>query len=237
MLTVTSVADNAAVPTGFTVTVSGSGGAALTILTCHADTPFAGVQFQSVGSITGDGSLAVLCPPGFYFVTAMSSTAIATPVVGIVTDQLEAVGVRVQEFIASRLALIGLAGIGPNILTHFLPDSTEMRFPCAVVHWDGTTESEESGLNSLDYIAYPIRLDFYDTGFKGTQHDLRKMFMMWRQQVGRGFRHQPNGAVPELAWCDVQFGAAVNAAEAASGIYLGSLVIRAVCREPRGLGA
>ena len=237
MLTVTSVADNAGVPTGFTATVTGSGGAVVTFYTCHADTPFAGNQFQSVGSITGDGSLAVMCPPGFYFVTAITSTAAAVPVVGIVTDQLEAVGVRVQEFIVSRLKLIGLAGIGANILTHFLPDSTEMKFPCAVVHWDGTTESEDTGLNALDYIAYPIKVDIYDTGFKGTQHDLRNQFVIYRQQIGRAFRHQPNGSVPELAWCDVQFGAVVNAAEATQGIYLGSLVIRAMCREPRGLGA
>ena len=238
MLTVSSVVDNANVPTGFTVTVSGSGGAVVTILTCHADTPFAGVQFQSVGTLTGDGSLAVQCPAGFYFVTAMTSTAIATPVVVAVTNQLEAVGVRVQAAIAARLTLIGMAGIGANVLTQFLPDASEMKYPCAVVHWAGTVESEDSGLNQLDYIAIPIRVDFYDTAFKGSMHEIRNLYLLWREQTGKALRHQPLPGVPESAWCDEQFGAAVDlGAERDNGSYIGSLVIRAVCREPRGIGS
>lgn len=232
------VTDRAALPTGFTAEVTGSAGGAVSLWIAAADEPFAGITFAQCGARTGDGVLSIEYPPGFVFVTARSGSTCTVPRPLAITDGQDCCGVRVQAAIAARLRLLNLDGIGMNVHEQFIPDATELRYPCANAHWVGTVESEESGLNGMDYIAYPIQVDFYDLPFKGSEHEIRKKYLGWREQTGQAFRHQRLAGVPESAWCEVQFRAAVDVPAATqAGQYLGSMTIKAVCRLARGLGA
>lgn len=236
-LTLTNVADLAAVPTGFTAVVAGTGGAAVTIMAAPADRPFSGISFQPVGGRTGDGSVSLAVPAGFYFVIAKIPTDCTVAEAVRVTDGQDVVGVRCQDAVSARLRLLDLEEIGRNVYDQFLPDGSELRYPCAVVHWDESAEAEEVGLNGLDYLVYPIQVHLYDSNFKKTVHDRRKVYLRWRHHVGTAFRHQRLAGVPESAYCDVAFGRAMEPAAEQAAFYCGTLVVRATCRIPRGLGA
>jgi hypothetical protein len=230
--------DRGTLPTGFTAEVTGSAGGAVSLWIAAADEPFSGITFGQCGARTGDGSLSVEYPPGFVFVTVRSGADCTVPRPLAITDGQDCCGVRVQAAIAARLKLLNLDGIGMNIHEQFIPEASELRYPCGNVHWVGAIETEETGLNALDYIVYPVQVDFYDLPFKATQHEMRKRYLNWREQAGQAFRHQRLAGVPESAWCDVQFRAAVDPAAAnEAGQYIGSLTVRAVCRLTRGLGA
>lgn len=232
-----TVRDHGGLPAGFTAAVAGSGGAAVSILTAPADEPFAGIVWEAVGSRLGDGDVACLMPKGFYFVAAKTAGECAVPTAFAVTDGEDSLPVRCQAAVAARLKLATLPGIGNRIHEQLMPDGTELRYPCAVTHWVRSVATEESGLNGLDYLVWPVQVDFYDVN-PPTVHTGRNRFFGWLDAAGKAFRHQRLAGVSESAWCDVRFGALVDpkAAEEA-GYYLGSLTVAVTCRETRGVGS
>lgn len=232
-----TVTDNTALPTGFTAAVAGSGGGPGTILVAPADRPFAGIAWDAVGSFAGDGAVAVSVPKGFHFVVARTATDCAVPVALAVTDGLDSLPMRLQAAVAARLKLAALPQIGDKVHEQLMPDATELRYPCAVTHWVRSVTTEEAGLNALDYLSWPVQVDFYDAN-PPTRHTSRGLFLGWLDAAGKAFRHQPLPGVDESAWCDVRFQALVEPLAATeAGYYQGSLVVAVTCREARGVGA
>jgi hypothetical protein len=232
-----TIADLGAFPTGFTATVADSAGAPVSLWAAPADQPFAGIAWAEVGARTGDGPVSVSVPNGFLFVLAKTATDCTLPVALAVTDGLDSLPLRIQAAVAARLRLANLPRIGNKVHEQLMPDATELRYPCAVTHWVGSVASEDTGLNALDYLSWPVQVDFYDQN-PPTAHATRGLFLGWLDAAGKAFRHQRLPGVDESAWCDVRFGPLVNPAAAVeAGYYQGSLVVAAVCREARGLGA
>lgn len=232
-----TVADRGTTPTGFTATVAGSDGAPVSLWTAPADRPFAGIVWAEVGSRAGDGAAAVDHPKGFVFVLAKTATECSLPEPLAVTDGLDSLPMRLQAAVAARLKLANLPRIGDRVHEQMMPDATELRYPCAVTHWVRSVTTEEAGLNALDYLVWPVQVDFYDHN-PPTAHANRGLFLGWLDAAGTAFRHQPLPGVDESAWCDVRFGPLADPAAAVeAGYYHGSLVVAVTCRQPRGLGA
>lgn len=234
-LTLTAT-DLATTPTGLALTVGGSAGAPVSVYAGPAGEPFVGLGWQLAGTRTGDGALTASLPPGFWFVFARTPAETTLPVTVGVTDGLDPLPLRCQAAVAAGVRALALPEIA-GVYEHGIPDASEMRFPNATVHWVGSAWGEESGLNGLDYVVFPIQIDFYDSGFSGTQHAKRARYLKWLDATGRAFRQQRLAGVPESAYCRMTYRATVDVAAAReANDYQGSLTVAAVVRETRGPG-
>ena len=231
-----TVTDNAAVPTGATVTITGSGGAVVSVYYCPVEYQWQYSQWVLAGTQTGDGAFALAIPPRQYFVFVQTSAATTLPVRFQVTDQLQSVATRCQAGIVNYLLELNLAEIGSSVRGLIWPDEIEIPMPAVLVTSGSGSESEESGLNSLDYVVYPFQLFVLDV-HEANDHTVNPKYQLWRQQINRAFRVLPDLGVPELAYVRMSYGKIADYDNPKWNKYIGLLTVNCVCREPRGLGA
>lgn len=252
MLTVTAT-DRAADPTGFTAAVSGSDGAAVSILWTPADRPWPLDDWATAGSRTGDGPVGVLVPPRFYFVCAKTATDCSPPARVAVTDGRTAAATQLQAALAATLKLLNLPSAtdfaekraagdgewtGVGVYEHLLDDPTERRYPCLVVSLDEVNETEETGTSDTDDIVYPFRVMLYDSALAPTNQTVRAWVQWCREKVSRALRQQHVLAVPGSVVCRVRPGPVVRRrTDPPFAGYAGGFTVQCVQREPRGLGA
>jgi hypothetical protein len=233
-----TVTNNAGTPTvGAVATVSGTSGAAVTVFHSPADLPWPSGSWTSGGTRTGDGTVPLSLSQRHYFAIAKTASDCSLPVRFAVTDALASVATRCRNGVISILQSLDLAEIGTRVIGQIYLDETEGQFPCLYVYvGGGPSESEEPGLNGLDYIVYPIVIAAVDV-HSPTDHRALPKFELWRQQITRAFRVRPPLGVPELAYVNVRPNAIADQRAAEYQKYAGLITLNCVCREPRGVGA
>jgi hypothetical protein len=230
--------DNATTPTGATVNITGSGGAVVSVYYCPVQYQWQATTWTLAGTRTGDGSFLLALSPQQYFVFAQTSSSMSLPVRFQVTDGLASVAARCAIGIVNYILELNLAEIGSSVVSQIFPDETEIQFPAIVVCNGNNSESEETGLNSLDYVVYPFTLVVADV-HPALDHTVNAKYQHWRQQIARSFRVLPDLGVPELAYVRLNYGAIANydSENRTANKMVSLMTINCVCRERRGLGA
>jgi ribosomal protein L30/L7E len=223
--------------TGFNAAVSGSGGGAVV---WHWQTVDGNVRtWETTAGGTGDGTTFIPTSiPGLYWAYAQTTSGPSVPLRVQVTTGRSAVATRCRDSIVATLKLLNLLEIGDNVFAQQTPDETETygAYPCISVNVGGLSESNESGLDGLDYVVYPARVMVIDRA-QPTDHSQLPKYEMWREKIGRAFRtaHLPD--VPENAYVRLDFNVIIDPELPAYQHMVTGLVVRCVCREPRGIGA
>lgn len=186
--------------TGATATVTGSGGAGVSLRTARVtgDT-WPSPVWSAPLTRTGDGTLAVPLRTGSYFGHARAGVEVTPPIWFGVTDPAElAVATRCRDAVAARLALLPLSGL-KRIHQETFVESANKDFPCLVLSVDGQAEQEETGLDGLDLIGHPVLVSICDAGTHlRDRAKLRERYEPWRQKISDALRWQKIDGVSEL---------------------------------------
>jgi hypothetical protein len=232
-----TITDNAGVGSvGASVAITGTSGAAVQVLTTPADLTWPSGTWKLSGSRTGDGSVSIQELPRHYFAIAKTASDCSLPERFAITDGLNAVATRCRDAIIAILKSLNLTEIGDRVYGQVYLDETEGRFPCIFVYVGDGAEGEETGLNELDYVVYPVTVAVVDV-HTPTDHRPLPKYELWRQQIMRAFRVRPNLGIAELAYVRVSPGKIADVRAVEFQKYAGMIRIDCICRELRGVGA
>lgn len=252
-------ADNAN-GTGYTATVTDTGGAAVTVYYTPADRPWPGDAWAVGGTRVGDGAVVVPVDPRFYFGYAATATEITPPDRFAVTDGWDEPASVLQDALAALLATLALPSqndfvkqfpigderrTGVKVLTQLHEDASEREYPCLTVTAADATEQQEKGTNCLDDIVYTFPVMLFDAQIGINRQWSRKWVQYVRSKVSKAVRNQHSLGVPSLVQARVRYRQVSvkrqdNIDGAGGGTwagYAGGFSIECVNREPRGLGA
>ncbi len=191
-----TVADNQD-GSGATATVSGSSGGAVVVY-YQADP---GRQLLAGGSRTGDGTVALSIPPGYYLgIAQVNGGGISSIVRFVVTREALAVHEQCIQALKQKILLLDLKGFpAGRVYDQILPNDKLVDFPCIMLSIEGETEPEAGSLAELCDLQYPVRV-WINTRADASTPANRAQYLMWRQQIFRALENQrlPGADQPEI---------------------------------------
>lgn len=196
------------------------------------------VAFESVGSLFPNASKTETLTPGMY-VAYPNWLGVEPPEVRYFscTDGTLAVATRVRDSIAERFALTGLPCVAAGrIHKQIFPDPSNMEFPCTLLTTEDVSEEFQPGLNELDYIGRPCRVQIADR-VSEYQHDDLPDYEYWREKLMRAVLHQQLPGVTECIQCEITPYIIADRNLPQYQYFVSGFVVRALCREPRGIGS
>ena len=232
--------------TGLTATIAGGGGSEThTAYYCPISGDINdGSDWVSVTPAVGDGAIDVDCETGHFFVYVSSSSAGLSSVVYMTaTSGTTSVHYRCLTSIQARIQLLELTGVDSDSVvirklnsTRGTDDGSGLAFPLVVISPLGAeTISQNMGTNKRDDVGYPTLVSF----LSADNQDLvtnQERYLKWREDVSRAFREQRLPNVGEVYKSVVQPGPIASPqAFWDAGLYHGSIVIRSLSRETRGI--
>lgn len=221
--------------TGAVATVSGGGSVTNTVTVYRVSGSAEVLAAVATGTRTGNGTIPLTLSKGCYFAHLAAAGASAGVFYFAVTDGLNAVQTRVRNAVASTIRLLTIAP-ARNVYEQLYPDDDNVRFPCVLVTLEGVSETTEQGLSTRDDIGRPVKVEIGD---RRDKRDNAKMatYEYWRQSIDRCFRNQQLAGVPESVVCRIEPNVIVDPELPKFDYVVMGMVIRCVCREPRGVGA
>lgn len=246
---------DAADGTGGTLTISGStGGATNALYTQRLDAAWYGDEgWNSEGSRSGDGTIAVTCEPGQYMGYVLSTSGaesnVSLPLMFRASDESESVYFQCLQAAQTRIRLLELRDIMPgNITAWKLPllravgsaIGKKASFPCVIL---STMEAEalnaEAGTNARDEIIYPVGVTIVsevdvkpEYGHVEEGHDRH---LKWREQIRKAFINQRLPGVSSIWRTNVRMRVPQIAGLIADGLEGSAMVLEFISRETRGL--
>lgn len=233
-----TIADLAAVPSGVTATVAGSGGAANSIRVSHGDPAVPDVSrgWVEKATLTGDGTATIPLRPGVYWAYLLTDAPEVTdPVYFRVTDGLGSVPERCFAAVRDRVRALALP-CTERVYDQTFTDDPAVTYPLTIVTRTGDRQSNPATLSGRDDWGHPVRVILRDKVIRFDQ-TARAAFDGWRQAVVRAFHNHRLPGVPESVVCRVEFGALIEPQPGTGGKLVSEFTVRCVTREPRGLGA
>lgn len=147
----------------------------------------------------------------------------------------DAVATRVRAAIKARLLLLDLPEIDGRVYEQFYPDDSAATYPCVFLTLEGQSEQEVESTALSDYVAYPVRVMIADTHHPG-DHTMLAAYEKWRELIAAAFRNHQLAAVPESVRCRIEPLVIADPSLPMYQHFVSGLVVRAVCKVPRGLG-
>lgn len=231
-VTITDNADG----TGATAVVAGTSGAGVVAHVGQTTGLVGSVPFSFSFSRTGDGSLPfAITRKGLYFAYTLVGGLPVDLSYFAVTDGKHAVATRVRAAVVSTIKSL-LIPPALNVYEQMFPDETNVKFPCVICTVDGTQESEALILNNHDDIGRPVKVMIADRADKW-EHRKLPDYELWRQSIDRCFRNQQLIGVPESVVCKIEPYVIVDPNARQYQHMVSGFVVRAVCRETRGIGS
>lgn len=193
--------------TGATATITGSdAGSTNTVYTSPVNQGNGPLAWTSRGSRTGDGTLTLGPPLGYYFAyasgTVATLAALAAPVIYAASAGADSVQEQVELAVQARIQTLTLSGLAtpPGNLPasrvyHFSTPASDdllplVTTPCVLVCPGSVPESVENVVTERDDIGYPVEtivLDRYAPRYQQAAPTTK----LWRQQIFRSLRFQP----------------------------------------------
>ncbi len=195
--------------TGATATLAGGDPAAVNTISIQR--PFQVIHeeaWQSVGgSLTGNGTLNLSLPTGYYWAVCTSVLGGQQTVSNIVwcwvTAASESVQYRILQAVQGVIQTLALPKLPPEqVYQTMLPDPNAAEFPAVFV----TPEDKElyqGGMNESDDVARPAVIwiaDRNDQDYFANE----SLYLLWRERIQRRFSQQRLPGVPEVFRCVVE---------------------------------
>lgn len=191
-----SFSDNAD-GTGATATVTGSGGAGVGVFAARVN---AG-GWVSVGTRTGDGTVAVAVPTGLRWGYAAVPGEISPPTPFVVTGVGGlSLATRCRDAVKAVVESLPLSG-SRGVVEKPYPDAANADFPVVWVTADGVREAIEPGLNATNDIGYPVRVLIVDRHELRDKAKLRERYEPWRALIIAAFLNRRLPGVVESIQC------------------------------------
>lgn len=228
-----AVADNAD-GTGGTATITGSAGGSVSVAAGRVASGAGLIALPTVGSRTGNGTLALSLSRGLWFAYAKEGASISSLYLFNVTDGLDAVATRVRRVVADTIRLLTISP-ARNVYEQIAPDDTNIVLPCVMLTTEGESESDESKLNTVDDWGRPVKVLIADRATH-LDHGKLPLYETWRQAIMRCFVNQQLIGVPESKICRIEPLQIADPKIKEYGYMVAGFVVRAVTREPRGIG-
>lgn len=236
-----TITDNATDPPAVTVQVSGETGSTVRYYRSPVGGPPEWVLTAAQSSFSHPfPPTAFALAKGAWWVYAADNAAQSAPVLVLVTDGLDSVPTRCRAAIAARIVTLGLTdpdGGGPlPVVEQIYPDETGVStLPCVILSNDGVQEGDFGGVNAFDDKGYPTRVGIVD--LQGTPPDHRRLrvYERWRYAIERAFDGQRLPGVPESAYCRIEPYVIFDPKLPMMSHIVSGLLVRSVCRVPRGL--
>lgn len=196
-LTITAV-DNATIPSGITVTVSGSGGGNITVYAMLAGDTATG--FYQAGTRIGNGTVNIPVNPGYYFLYAKEGATLTLVLAVMATNGLGAVLTAIRaalKGIVDTIALTTPAGTPLTVIAQWTPDDTNMQYPALVLTQHNTRPTREYKVVGTADKIYPTRMMLLD---RVSRYDASMLpaYDLWRERITNrcdGIRLQGAGTV------------------------------------------
>lgn len=231
-LTVTDDEDG----TGATATVALSDPLAFNEVYVGRATGEAGaVAFTLGGDRIGGGAVPLALTKGLWWAYLLSEDVFSGQVYFAVTDGLDAVATRVMRSVADTIRLLPIPPAA-NVYEHGVPEFSNVVFPNFVCSIDGVEEQYQNVLATLDYVGRPVKVQLNDRCDVRELIDRRPTYELWRQTVTRCFINQRLAGVAESHICQVEPYVIVDPKLPQYEFMVSGLVVRATCRERRGIG-
>jgi hypothetical protein len=224
-----------------TVTLTLTGGTAGQVVDVYAAVlnhgPAADWQPLTVAVLDGTGvwSDTFAAPRGLWVFAGVSMGVPWGMFARVVNAAEDATATLVRKAIRARielLALPGLMGVFENLSVR---DAANLEYPCVVITSEDVAETDEGSMSLTDDVGYPNRLTIAD---RIDMQDARRLptFEKWRQTIARAFRHGPLDSPAENFDTRVEYDAIIHPNLPEFEHTVSELTVRAICREPRGLG-
>jgi hypothetical protein len=230
-LTVTDDEDG----TGATATVSGSAGAVNVVFVGKATGELGALAYAEAGSRVGDGTVPLALEKGLWFAYLVSGWAFSGHVYFAVTDGADAVATRCRRSVADTIRLLPIPPAA-HVYEHGIPEFSDVFFPNVILSIDGVEEHFQNVLATLDYVGRPVKVQIND------RCDVRELitklptYEKWREMIGRCFVNQRLAGVLESHLCQIEPYVIVDPKLPQYEFMVSGLVVRATCRERRGVG-
>lgn len=221
--------------TGATATVTGSGVGVSNVVTVFRATGQTGEMTGTPHSRTGDGTISLPVELGQWFAYATSGGAAAGVFYFAASDVTLAVATRVRRAIKNTLELLSLPP-AQRVYEQMYPDERNIAFPCALVTVEGLSETVAQSFSQRDDIEHPVKVEIADRHGKN-DHKMLPTYERWREAFARCFVAQQLAGVPESVTCRVDFNIIIDPNLPNYDHVVSGFIVRAVCREPRGVGA
>lgn len=237
---VLSIADNA--DETATATVSGSSSGATNIVqTQHVASELGGGTWTTQGGRIGDGDVIISVTPGYYWARVVSTlngmSASSNPVYFRVTDGSGAVLKQCLDAVQARIQGLMLDGLdAANIVVGKAPSDLNLTLPAIQITPTGREAIDAAeGTNRRDDVGYPVLVTIFAADNQDQTANLNQ-YLTWRQQIARAFRNQRLPGVSEIVTATVEPDPVVDsAAWFERNLFVSSLLIRFLSREPRGM--
>lgn len=238
MAVIQSVVDNA----DGTVTVTLSSGSHTQLYTADTTslfiTPSATAWTSRGSAITGAGSATFSITPGMHWLSAIDTGTPLPPVptpfwnTSGTTDIFDQCLVAVQGVIQT----LNIADIGSNVVLRKFPVSFDSDTrPIAVVFPVRETMDPQAGVNSRDDVGYGVGVSTFYAGNHDASDTTIAAQLLARKRIASAFRNQRLAGVPSVWRCYVDPGAVYDLDGWNKQLDAGSLIIRCISREARGL--
>lgn len=218
-----------------TATITGTLGDTVSVYTGRVNGQLGAVPMTLAGSRVGDGNLTLTLSRGYFFAYAITPSQARSDLTYFkVTDGQDAVATRIRAGVVATMKLVPIPCC-VNIYEQMFPDESNVSYPCIVCTVDGVQETDESSLSTVDDFGRPVkvliadRVDKYD-------HEQLPNYENWRQALIRCFVNQQIPGVPESVRCKIEPYVIIDPNLPQFQHMVSGFVIRAVTREPRGVG-
>lgn len=226
--------------TGAVATVSGSdSGSTNNVYAAIFGGQTGALTWALVGTRTGDGTVAVSLPVGYYVWTVLTTSAGVTTQGNAVWQNLSNTAIESPHYqclvaIQTRLQGLNLEGIGSNVLVKWLPRDLEKvdTLPAIIVAPVGK-EGQGPGLNNHDDIDYPCLVAIIDAQNKDYTANLARD-LYWRWRVFQSPRHQRLAGVPNVMTVSITPDYVVNPMLFDKNRFYSALLFMCRNRETRG---
>jgi hypothetical protein len=190
----------------------------------------------STGPINGNGTIVEATPAGIYLAYARGRTtdAASEAVTFAVSNGLAAVATRNRDALAALFALLPYPP-AQRIYSQIIPDEDNIQFPCTILTVDGTQETNEQALSTVDDIGRPCKVILCDRGGR-KDHAKLPLFELWREKYIRAVLNQRTPGLPESKINQVEYNVVIDPNLPAFEHIISAFIVRSICREPRGLG-
>lgn len=221
--------------TGATATITGSTGATNQVYISRVNGQCGSLAFALAATRVGDGNVTFLPPQkGLWFGYVLSGGALTNLYYFSVTDGRDSVATRVRRAVVSTLQLLQYP-FAQNVYEQIFPDESNLVFPCAVCTVDGVSETQQGPFSVLDNIGRPVKVMICDRSDRYDHGNLPN-YELWRQAADRCFREQQLAGVPESIQCTIEPYTIIDPKLPEYQFAVTAFTVRALCREPRGVG-
>ena len=220
--------------TGATATVAGTGGAGATVFVAQVTGALGSPTWATGGTRTGDGTVNLSVATGLWFAYALVGGSITNLVYFQASSGLSAVATRVRAAVRDTLKLLPYPPFA-NVYEQILPDEANVVFPCVILTVDGMQETESIVVNNRDDIGRPVKVMIADRADWRESANL-PLYEKWREAAERCFRQQQLPGVIESVKCLIEPYVIIDPNARHYQHMVTGFVVRAVCREVRGVG-